>query len=482
MRKLLGAALAATLLAACAAGEEQVVNDGAIVGRPFDPEAPDPTPEGEGNAGEEEDGIDRDAEEKGSDASADGEPSDGGVAPEDRPDPPTDEPEPPAEPPPGEPPLDPPPGGAAPSGADPPMDAGLPPLTSPPAGPTNGRWVCARVPAMRPTAERPATRYAVVFNRRASDDATDRSIEDAYLHLVTHASPGATLRVTSYGFTTHRMAAALVEAAWCGVRVRVVIDGTHDGAGGELAYLQAEAAMLTAMGRPDALRVTACRVPGTGAGSCLGRGIMHDKFITLSPADERSPALDDGSLDVVGVSSFNFTPGQNRRHNNLVVVRNDIGLLNAYNRTFDLMASDGGAGPRRDRYRFEDGEHTRAFFFPRVDTGSSGGEDTVVSALENVRCDATARVYVAMAFFTNARLEVARALRRLHDDGCRVRVVVGDESIRVGSRVLAELRRGARDVPVWRYRTPADARRRHEACVAARRADPTRVCPCAAPA
>jgi phosphatidylserine/phosphatidylglycerophosphate/cardiolipin synthase-like enzyme len=65
-----------------------------------------------------------------------------------------------------------------------------------------------------------------------------------------------------------------------------------------------------------------------------------------------------------------------------------------------------------------------------------------VSILGNVRCDASARIRVAMAFFTNARREVAQALASRAREGCDVRAVVGDASIQIGSAVRSNLTAG----------------------------------------
>jgi phosphatidylserine/phosphatidylglycerophosphate/cardiolipin synthase-like enzyme len=88
-----------------------------------------------------------------------------------------------------------------------------------------------------------------------------------------------------------------------------------------------------------------------------------------------------------------------------------------------------------DYYRIDDGDlATRVYFFPRP----TGG-DTSVSILDNVMCDRTARIRVAMAFFTNARREVADALAARAREGCDVRVVAGDAEIPLGSAVASTL-------------------------------------------
>jgi phosphatidylserine/phosphatidylglycerophosphate/cardiolipin synthase-like enzyme len=391
------AALFTAFFAACAEGDPPPAP-----GEPgyVDPDAPDPDPEVEREEGEGDDGIDPSLEK-----------GDGGVdapepPPEDVPEPPPEDvPEPPVEEPPMSPPVEPPVDPPAPDAAAPPpaMDAST----------------------MPPVSTAPPPRFTVVFSRRPTSGAADTAIEDAMVALIRRAVPGSQLRLAMYTFTRYRAAAELINAARRGVDVRVVLDGHMRTAPGSEA-----ARLIAGLGRE---RVTLCSAPGT---SCVGTGIQHNKFITLS-------ALDDGSRNVVAVASHNLTNGQLRKHNNLVIVRNDVGMHRAYARTFDLMRVD---LPLRNAYRFEDGDGDglRAYFFPRDD-----GEDTLVSVLENVRCDRTSRVRLAMAFFTNARVAVADALAQLRRDGCSVSVVLGNADIPAGSRVLSSLRRAGVRVTLY---------------------------------
>ncbi len=410
-----GALLALALgAAACSVGSEleaQRINDDAGITEDLgllDPKAPDPDPEAppEGEEGEGDDGIDADAEVVGKD----GGPVVDDDVPDDASDPPDDTPELPVPPDPDD------------DGSVEPDDASVEPFDAGPPDPAMDGG--ARPPPVTAT----PPRYTVVFSRRDASDANDTAVEDAMVGVIRHAAPGSRLRVAMYSFTRYRPAAELINAYRRGVDVRLVLDGhVRSMAGTEAPRL------IAALGRD---RVTLCGPPGT---SCEGTGIMHDKFITAS-------ALDDGSRNVVVVASHNLTGSQLHLHNNAVVVRNDVGLFRAYERTFDDMSRDVTA---TNYYRIEDGEQrTRAYFFPRTDGG-----DTVASVLENVRCDRTSRVRVAMAFFTNRRLEVAQALASLRRDGCSVWVVVGDGSIPPGRAVLSTLRSAGVRVTLYPPRT-----------------------------
>lgn len=399
------AALFALSFAACAEGVPPPAP-----GEPgyYDPDAADPDPGSKGDyeEGEGDDGVDPQLEK------GDGGPGEDVPPEEDVPEPPPeDTPEPPVMEPPMSPPVEPP--------VDPPVDPSD-------AGAPTGMDASS----LPPVNTAPPPRFTVVFSRRPASGAVDSAVENAMVNLIRHAAPGAQVRVAMYTFTRYRVAAELINAARMrGVDVRVVLDGHMRTAAGTEAPR-----LIAGLGRD---RATLCGAPGT---SCVGTGIQHDKFITVS-------ALDDGSRNVVAVASHNFTNGQLRKHNNLVIVRNDVGLHRAYVRTFDLMRVD---LPVRNAYRFEDGDGDglRAYFFPRDD-----GEDTLVSILENVRCDSTSRVRLAMAFFTNARVGVAEALAQLRRDGCSVSVVIGNAGIPAGTRVLSTLRRAGVRVTLYPART-----------------------------
>ncbi len=251
----------------------------------------------------------------------------------------------------------------------------------------------APVDVARPDAAPAPPTFTTVFSTRSATNLPDGAIEDAIVDLINRAIPGSRVRVAVYTFTRNRVMTALVNAHRRGVDVKVVVDGGASSTpGSEVPSL------MSGLGPTN---VTVCRAPGT---ACLGTGIMHHKSYLFS-------ALDDGSRDVVMQASHNLTNAQLSLHNNAVIVRGDAALFRAYERTFDDLRRD-TAMP--DYYRIDDGDlATRAYFFPRA----SG--DTVVSIIDNATCDATSRILVAMAFFTDARIEVARSLAARREGGLR---------------------------------------------------------------
>lgn len=295
------------------------------------------------------------------------------------------------------------------------------------------RDVVSDVPVVTRDAGASPPRFTTVFSTRNERNEPDTAIEDAITALIDRAIPGSRVRVAMFSFTRGRPSAALVRAAGRGVDVRVVVDGDAGGGfGSEVATLQ------RALG---AARVTVCAAPGT---ACLGDGIMHHKTVLLS-------ALDDGSRDVVVQASHNLTTVQLSMHNNAVIVRGDAALFRAYERTFDDQRRD---VVNLSYYRVDDGDlGTQAHFFPR----SSG--DTVATILDGVRCDASSRILVAMAFFTDGRLAVARALAARRREGCAVTVVAGDAEIPLGAVAASTLT--AAGVSLVRYPVRANGWQLH---------------------
>ncbi len=297
-------------------------------------------------------------------------------------------------------------GGAPATDADVPADADADALAD-----ADGPDAPADAPAAV-DARAAAPRFATVFSRRDAANGRDTAIEDALVRLIDATPAGAEIRVALFSFTRSPPSDALVRAAARGVDVAIVLDGGADGVGSEVAALTAGL---------GAAKVHLCDAPGT---ACVGSGIMHHKTFLFS-------ALTDGRRDVVMQASHNLTTTQLTMHNNAVIVAGDGALYAAYRRTWDDLFADVEI-PAYDRRADGDGP-THVQFFPRP-TG-----DPVIEALAEVRCDATARIRVAMAYFTDGRRGVATALAARAGDGCDVRVVAGDAEIPLGAVVASTL-------------------------------------------
>jgi phosphatidylserine/phosphatidylglycerophosphate/cardiolipin synthase-like enzyme len=301
----------------------------------------------------------------------------------------------------------------------PPMDSGVIVDTGVPPRDTGVPPVDTGIP-MQP-------RFSAVFSTRVASSAQSTAVEDTIVTLIRQAMPGSRIRIAIFNFSRNNVSAELVAAFRRGVDVRIVLDGgTPSDPGTEVPALRAGL---------GADRVTVCDAPGT---SCIGSGIMHHKTFLFSQ-------LSDGSRNVVVQASHNLTTSQLTMHNNAVIVRGDDALFAGYESVWEDLRRD---VENPNYYRIIDGMFdTRAYFFPRA----SG--DTVVSILDNASCDATSRIRVAMAFFTDARIAIAQALARRAREGCSVSVVIGNGEIPAGSSVLSTLRAAGVVVTLYPTRT-----------------------------
>lgn len=294
------------------------------------------------------------------------------------------------------------------------VDAGIPVADASPDGDAeDAEQLDAQPDVDAPT---PPPNLTAHFTNPVDGESPDLTLEDVLLDLIAQTPAGATIRGSYFTWSRTRMARAFGDALDRGVDVRLVIgngsrheDGTDWAAVKILKERLGDRLTICEAGKPD--------------GACIGTGINHNKFVVFSE-------LEDGSRDVVFQSSANLTRPQLVEYNNAVTIRNDATLYQAY---LDYWADLQADATNLDYYRSTKGElGTKVYFFPR----SSG--DTIVAILGNVRCEVGARVRVTMAYFTNARIEIARALRQMAIDGCDIGVATRTGEL-LGDEVVAEL-------------------------------------------
>ena len=260
------------------------------------------------------------------------------------------------------------------------------------------------------------------FNRPGLADHQSTRLEDRIIQMIGQAAPGSSIHVSIYSFTRTAIADALLDARRHDVTIHVVVDGrTLRKSGGAVELLRkgdAERGPLTGC---KGACVKVCRR------GCHGLHINHNKFVLFSE-------MRDGSRWVVAQTSANFTAGQHRHYNDLLVVKNDRALFNAFRGYFDDLTRRRLALRyyRRSRGSSGIGVH----FFPRL-----LGSDPFVKILRGVRCDAESTIRVAHSRFESQRLAVARQLRRLADRGCDVQIILREEPKKrsPGRAVLKEL-------------------------------------------
>jgi phosphatidylserine/phosphatidylglycerophosphate/cardiolipin synthase-like enzyme len=276
----------------------------------------------------------------------------------------------------------------------------------------------------------------------------DLTIEDEILRLLAAAVPGSRVRIAMYHVHRLRVADALVAAAGRGVDVALVVDETNqveDPPGsGQARWNDAVTALRAALGDGKVIVCGGADLPKDG-GACMGTTINHNKFILAS-------ALCDGSRDVVAQSSANFTVSQLDLHNNLVVIRDDGALFDAYESYWDDLSTD---QQNLGYYRERDGDTgTHVHLFPRrpglFSGGIDPGSDPIYTMLdEDVDCAAGTHVRVAEPIWNEGRGYIVDLLRDLDDAGCDVQIVYNSASTRDEVKVKLleqfpgqELRRG----------------------------------------
>ena len=253
----------------------------------------------------------------------------------------------------------------------------------------------------------------------------DLTIEDELVRLTEAAVPGSRLRVAIYRFQRLRVVDALVAASRRGVDVRIVIDERNQVEdppdSGQWRWNDAITALLDQLGEDRVVICGGGDVPQNG-GACMGVTINHNKFLLASE-------LCDGSRDVVAQSSANFTNSQLILHNNMVVIRGDQPLFEAYEAYWDDLATD-----QQDLsyYREADGDSgTRVYLFPRGPRFVNPETDTIYTMLDqDVDCAAGAHIRFAESIWTQPRVYIVELLRRLADEGCQVEIIYNNASTR----------------------------------------------------
>ena len=269
--------------------------------------------------------------------------------------------------------------------------------------------------------EEPA-KFEAYFTQPQPDEP-DESIEEQIIEALQDVPSNAAVRAAFYTFGRDQVAEAFAQAYDRGVDVQIVLGNTSTTSTGR--PWSAVEILIDRLGED---RVTICQ-EGEDEGGCMGTNIHHNKFITFSE-------LGDGTRDVVLQTSSNMTSAQLEQFNNMVVAYDDAALHDAFSQYWDDLRRDERlASYNREEWGDND---SRVFFFPL----SSG--DPIMDVLERVDCDGGAQVYLAMAFFTDTRVDVAERLRELDSQGCGVNIALRERHAigSPGDSVLSALQSG----------------------------------------
>jgi hypothetical protein len=268
-----------------------------------------------------------------------------------------------------------------------------------------------------------APTYELQFTVPPPEGGEDLTLENHFIQQLSMTPAGAHVLMAQTVISRMRIAQAIVDAYNRGVDIQIVL---------HRASSSQPATQLIRTSLP-ADTVTACGET-VGLDSCIVAPIgtiygMHNRFWTISE-------MTDGSKFVSTTSAGQFNNDYVRSHNNLVVVRNDPLLFDAYNRYWaDLKAQ-----VRTDNYyRSEAITDGRVYFLPRRRTLP----DPIAEILPDLDCnapggapDGKGLVRFAHNVAAQQRLELALRLIEYAQSGCTVEYTAGTWDANVQSWLI----------------------------------------------
>ena len=245
----------------------------------------------------------------------------------------------------------------------------------------------------------------------------------------------SSIRITLYSLTGKRFTSALIAAHRRCVSVQVLMNN-HLDRNTDPAWRRLEDALGNKVyGGGRARRSFAYRC----SFGCRGSGVLHTKMYLF---DSHMPGRRyDRVTSTVATGSANMTfNATNIQYNDLYTVPGRPDLYRTYLRTFNLMKRDNGFVQRLIQVR--NGAY-QTTFWPQ----NRGGPDPQMQALRSIKCTGARGagyrgrtvVYINMhAWFNTRGMRFARQVRRMHAQGCYVKVLYGFMSF----GVFKQLRRG----------------------------------------
>jgi phosphatidylserine/phosphatidylglycerophosphate/cardiolipin synthase-like enzyme len=299
------------------------------------------------------------------------------------------------------------------------------------------------------------------FNDPTGDATEQNAILDHVADLIEGAVPGSSIRISMFTFGSNWLAGLLVDAKNRGVSVQLILDhdSLTDGEGAK-AYpiLQGLGAYSPSAGA-TASWVLVC----PAGGACLAadptpgnayHGVNHNKFYLFSST---SGAAADASLavgDVVVQTSANLTNWDRiTAWNDALTVVGNTALFDAYGKYFgDLRDAGAGTKPKTLNYPVAvQAGPAKVYFFPRNGTDT---DDVIVNILDavddkvgtNAICHGNTggygttdgRTIIRVAMHQITRIDVAKKLWQLDNDGCYVDVLYAQLDVN-GSAVSDQL-------------------------------------------
>lgn len=273
-------------------------------------------------------------------------------------------------------------------------------------------------------------RNGTVFNNPKGTKAQQLAIITQIDRALDAAPPGSTVRMAQYLFDIDSVADKMIAAYRRGVHMQVLVDR------GEKRVQILRVRKVLGTNKSKLSFVATCRH------SCMAdtSSVMHAKFYLFSRS---------GNANLVSmISSANpYTGNTFKSWNDIHTVVGDKNIYDSLVKYFVDMLKDQNTP---DYYRTTTSGNEKLYLYPRA---VHAGINTVaiLDVLNHVRCTGVARgfgyrgrtvIRVAMWGWSGARLDVAKRLWTLHNQGCSVTVIYN--SGRTSRSVTAALLRRSR--------------------------------------
>jgi hypothetical protein len=266
---------------------------------------------------------------------------------------------------------------------------------------------------------------ALIFNDPTGSLAKHRRIIDKVEDVIDHAPKGSRIRMAQYLFNLDSTADALVRAYARGVHVQLIIDDYP------ISAQTSRMRKVLGTNKKKSSYVARC------VNSCMSSStsVMHAKFFLFSQSGQ--------TKTISMVSSANpYTGNSSVSWNNMHIIVGDKKIYASLDRYFTDMLPD---IDRPNYYRTTTSGKHKLYFFPRK--AVKGTADVpMLDVLNNVRCtglkkgygkDGRTVVRIEQWGWSAARLDIARRVWKLHDQGCKVSVILN--GFNVGPKVLQVL-------------------------------------------
>ncbi|MCP2324014.1 hypothetical protein HDA40_002521 [Hamadaea flava] len=288
-------------------------------------------------------------------------------------------------------------------------------------------FVLAPMAAAQPAAAAYAPVTHPVFNNPYNSTST--AVYDEVVRLVDGADAGSIVRVAIFEARSAAIGAALQRAIARGVDVRIVHGSNTGPEGGSDDWTYDFLPARTEANAAGSWHVACGNAPGS---ACVGTGIMHNKFMTITSVG--------GVRNVVLISSQNWW-GSSPYWENAMVVVDNAGLYGKFNAYFSDLALK---HKNNDYYNSADGKPVsynadgteaasgygafRNYFSPIAD----GDGNFVLDMLSRADCSArdlpdslghNGRTLIRVAMNGFTRSDIARLLASLDAEGCVVQLI-----------------------------------------------------------